>query len=109
MIQITERAAKEIKTVMSSNSISLDTYVRVGIKGGGCSGYTYILDFESNDPDDYDIQYNQHELNILVDKKSDFFLTNVIIDFNDGLLDRGFTFTNPDSTGSCGCGTSFSV
>lgn len=109
-VQLTERAANEIKRVIAEQNFTLDnTWVRIGAKGGGCSGFTYVLDFDQNGPTEFDLTYEQHGVNVVVDKKSDFFMGGTELDFNDGLLDRGFVFKNPQASGTCGCGTSFSA
>jgi iron-sulfur cluster assembly protein len=110
VIAITERAAKEVQRVIEENEFDPDaTWVRIGAKGGGCSGLTYVLDFDQTGPTEFDLTYEQHGVRLVIDKKSSFFMTGTELDFNDGLLDRGFVFRNPAATGSCGCGTSFSV
>lgn len=109
-VQLSERAAKEIKRVIDEQKFTLDnTWVRIGAKGGGCSGFTYVLDFDQTGPTEFDLTYEQHGVNVVVDKKSDFFMGGTELDFNDGLLDRGFVFKNPQASGTCGCGTSFSA
>lgn len=109
-VQITERAATEIQRVIGEQGFPKDsTWVRIGAKGGGCSGFTYVLDFDQNGPTEFDLTFQQHGVNIVVDKKSDFFMGGTELDFNDGLLDRGFVFKNPQASGTCGCGTSFSA
>ena len=109
-VQLTERAAKEILRVISEQNFPADTtWVRIGAKGGGCSGFTYVLDFDQNGPTEFDLTFEQHGVRIVVDKKSEFFMGGTTLDFNDGLLDRGFVFKNPQAKGTCGCGTSFSA
>jgi iron-sulfur cluster assembly protein len=109
-VQLTERAAKEILRVIEEQGFGRDkTWVRIGAKGGGCSGFTYVLDFDQNGPTEFDLTFEQHGVNVVIDKKSDFFMGGTTLDFNDGLLDRGFTFKNPQASGTCGCGTSFSA
>ena len=109
-VQLTERAAKEIMRVIAEQKFTVDnTWVRIGAKGGGCSGFTYVLDFDQAGPTEFDLTYAQHGVNVVVDKKSDFFMGGTELDFNDGLLDRGFVFKNPLASGTCGCGTSFSA
>ena len=110
VVTITERAALEVKRVIAEQGFPEDsTFVRIGAKGGGCSGLTYVLDFDKAGPTEFDITYEQHGVRLVIDKKSSFFMAGTELDFNDGLLDRGFVFKNPSATGSCGCGTSFSV
>ena len=108
-IQITERAAKEIQRVIAEQALPASCHVRLGAKGGGCSGFTYVLDFDKNGPTEFDLTYEQHDVRIVIDKKSEFFMGGTELDFNDGLLDRGFVFKNPQASGTCGCGTSFSA
>jgi len=108
-VVLTERAAKEILRVIAEQKFPASTWVRIGAKGGGCSGFTYVLDFDQNGPTEFDMTFPQHGVNVVVDKKSEFFMGGTMLDFNDGLLDRGFVFKNPLATGSCGCGTSFSA
>ena len=109
-VQLTERAAKEILRVIGEQKFPADsTWVRIGAKGGGCSGFTYVLDFDQNGPTEFDLTFEQHGVRIVVDKKSEFFMGGTELDFNDGLLDRGFVFKNPLASGTCGCGTSFSA
>lgn len=109
-VHLTERAAKEIQRVISEQGFpAASTWVRIGAKGGGCSGFTYVLDFDQNGPTEFDLTFVQHGVNVVVDKKSEFFMGGTMLDFNDGLLDRGFVFKNPQASGTCGCGTSFSA
>ena len=108
-VQVTERAAKEILRVIAEQNFPPTTWVRIGAKGGGCSGFTYVLDFDQTGPTEFDLSFPQHGINVVVDKKSEFFMGGTMLDFNDGLLDRGFVFKNPLASGSCGCGTSFSA
>lgn len=109
-IHITERAAQEVVRVMAEHDMpEAQTWVRIGAKGGGCSGFSYVLDFDANGPTEFDLTYEEHGVKLVIDKKSEFFMGGTTLDFNDGLLDRGFVFKNPSATGSCGCGTSFSA
>lgn len=109
-VHLTERAAKEIGRVVQEQGFdAATTWVRVGAKGGGCSGFSYVLDFDQQGPTEFDLAFEMHGVRVIVDKKSDFFMGGTILDFNDGLLDRGFVFQNPGAKGTCGCGTSFSA
>ena len=108
-ISITERAAKEVLRVIEENEFPASTWVRIGAKGGGCSGFSYVLDFDQTGPTEFDLTFEEHGVNVVIDKKSEFFMAGTELDFNDGLLDRGFVFKNPSATGTCGCGTSFSA
>ena len=109
-VELTERAALEIQRVIKEQGFPAEsTWVRIGAKGGGCSGFTYVLDFDQAGPTEFDLTFEQHGVKIVVDKKSEFFMGGTELDFNDGLLDRGFVFKNPQASGTCGCGTSFSA
>ena len=108
-IRITRRAAQEVEKVIDENSLPAETWLRIGAKGGGCSGFSYVLDFDQDDPTDADLTFEEHGVKVVIDKKSEFFMGGTTVDFNDGLLDRGFVFQNPSAATTCGCGTSFSV
>ena len=106
MISLTEKAAKKILSIMKEQEVSNDTVVRVGVKGGGCSGFTYTVDFESR-KGKFDLEFESFGLGILVDKKSHLYIKDTEIDWSDNLNDRGLKFNNPSAKGSCGCRTSF--
>ena len=108
-VNITPRAAEEVLRVIEEQDYDESTSIRIGAKGGGCAGLSYVLDFDKNGATEFDLSYEQHGVNLVIDKKSSFFMMGTELDFNDGLLNRGFVFNNPEATGSCGCGTSFSV
>lgn len=106
MIQLTESAAKEIRKSKSDNAMPEDVPIRIGIKGGGCSGFTYTFDFDAK-KGRFDLEFESYGLKILVDKKSHLYIDGTVVDWSYGLMDRGLKFTNPSAKGSCGCGTSF--
>jgi iron-sulfur cluster assembly protein len=108
-VTITEKAAKEIQRVLSEQKMPESTVLRVGVSGGGCSGFQYNLGFDEKTDAAKDHVSNQHGLAIAVDKKSYLFLDGTTVDFYDGLEKRGFTFDNPNAVKSCGCGQSFSA
>jgi iron-sulfur cluster assembly protein len=108
-VEVTERAAKEIQRVIAEHGLPADCWVRIGAKGGGCSGFTYVLDFDQAGPTEFDLTFENNGVRVVIDKKSEFFMGGTTLDFNDGLLDRGFVFKNPQASGTCGCGTSFSA
>ena len=108
-ITITEKAAAEMSRALKEKSLSVDGHVlRVGVAGGGCSGFEYKLAFDDKVDEAQDEVSTQHGLPLAVDRKSLLFLDGTTIDWYDGLEKRGFTFTNPNAEQSCGCGTSFS-
>lgn len=106
MIKFTEKAASKVLSIMKDQKVADNTRVRVGVKGGGCSGFTYTVDFETS-KGKFDLEYESFGLNILVDKKSHLYIKGTKIDWSDNLNDRGLKFDNPSAKGSCGCRTSF--
>ena len=106
MITLTKNAAKEIQKVMRENDLNIDVCIRVGVKGGGCSGFTYTLDFDSKKTK-FDLEFESQKLKILVDKKSHLYIKGTEIDWSYGLMDMGLKFNNTSAKGSCGCKTSF--
>lgn len=106
---ITELAAAEIKSIIEKQELDLDKVrLRVGVKGGGCSGFSYLLDLTETQKDS-DEMVEQHGIKVIVDPKSLLYLGGVIVDFKDEIMGRGFVFNNPNATSSCGCGSSFSA
>lgn len=107
-IVVTQKAHDEIKKIMDQNKIP-DTYgLRVGVKGGGCSGLSYSLGFDS-EPREGDKILEKEGIKIFIDAKSLFYLSGTHLDFTDGLNGRGFVFNNPNASKTCGCGSSFGV
>ncbi len=106
MITLTEAAAKEIRKVKAGEDLSDDVPMRIGIKGGGCAGFTYTFDFDSK-KGKFDLEFESQGLKILVDKKSHLYIDGTEVGWSYSLMDRGLKFTNPAAKGSCGCGTSF--
>jgi iron-sulfur cluster assembly protein len=103
-INVTEKAVKEIKRIMQENNIPENFGLRVGVKGGGCSGLSYSLGFDSDiKPTDNIIE--KDGLNIYVDMKSFLYLSGTEIDYSDGLNGKGFVFNNPNAQKTCGCGS----
>lgn len=108
-VQITEKAANEVRRVIGEQKLPGETLLRVGVVGGGCSGFQYSLGFDNASDAAKDHITEQHGLKVAVDKKSYLFLDGTTVDFYDGLEKRGFTFDNPNAVKSCGCGSSFSA
>lgn len=109
-VNLSESAAKEIKTIIKDQGLPEEkTRLRVGVKGGGCSGFSYMLDLTEDEPAEMDEQLESHGVKILCDMKSYLYLNGVEIDFKDEVMGRGFVFKNPNATSSCGCGSSFSA
>jgi iron-sulfur cluster assembly protein len=107
-ITITEKATAKVKELMSEAKLDSSYFVRVSVKGGGCSGLTYNLDFD-NESKDGDQVFETGDLKIVCDLKSFLYLAGTELDFSDGLNGKGFNFINPNATRSCGCGESFAV
>ena len=107
-ITITEKAKKEILRIMQSNNITENFGLRVGVKGGGCSGMTYTLNFDENQKEG-DTIIESENVKLYVDGKSLFYLMGTELDFSDGLNGKGFIFNNPNAAKTCGCGESFGV
>ena len=109
MITLTETAIKEIKKIIVEQKLDENTVVRVGVSGGGCSGFSYSFGFDNIDKFDEnaDTISESDGLRIVVDKKSDVYLNGTTVDFHEDLSKRGFVFNNPNAAKSCGCGSSF--
>ena len=108
-IVVTERAAKEFRHILKEKALPEETAMRLSVKGGGCAGFAYQIDLDKNPADEFDIEMHQHGLRVVVDMKSEFYMQGSVIDFNDSLMERGFKFKNPTASGTCGCGSSFSI
>lgn len=109
MISITDKAKSQLITLMQGENVDTDTgFVRVGVEGGGCSGLTYQLKFDTELKEN-DKVFEDKGLKLVVDKKSFLYLVGTELDFTDGLNGKGFQFHNPNATRTCGCGESFSV
>jgi iron-sulfur cluster assembly protein len=107
-IRITEKAAKEVKKIMEENKVPENYGLRVGVKGGGCSGLTYSLGFDAGSKEG-DTTIEANGIRLFVDGKSLFYLSGTLLDYTDGLNGKGFVFNNPNAAKTCGCGESFGV
>lgn len=108
-IELTETAAREIKSIIEKQELDQESVrLRVGIKGGGCSGFNYVLDL-TEQHNDSDEQFDQHGIAVVCDPKSYLYLNGTKIDFKDEVMGRGFVFNNPNASSTCGCGSSFSA
>ncbi len=107
-VTLTEKAASEVKKVITEQNLPEGTVLRVVVKGGGCSGFAYGLDFDTN-TSERDRVIDAHGVKVAVDKKFDPYLDGTVVDFYDGLEKRGFVFNNPNVVKTCGCGSSFQV
>jgi len=111
-IKLTERAASELKSLMAkeveSSNMSANAVLRLMVVGGGCSGFSYRMGFDEDVKPEDKVE-DVGGVKVAVDEKSYLYLNGTEVDYQDGLMGRGFVFHNPNSQGSCGCGSSFSV
>ena len=106
-VVLTEKAAEEVKRIMTDQKIETERFLRVSLTGGGCSGFTYALGFDDKFDATIDAKFDCHGVPLVVDKKSALYLDGTTVDFYDGIEKRGFTFDNPNAVKTCGCGSSF--
>lgn len=109
MITVSEEAKKKIENLLQEENKSLNnTYVRVGVKSGGCSGLSYVLDFTQEKTEE-DKVFEDKDVTIIVDKKSFLYVVGTTLEYSGGLNGKGFYFNNPNAQRTCGCGESFSL
>ena len=106
-VHLTESAKGEIKKLMSAEGFDSTQSLRIGVKGGGCSGMTYVLGFDAKT--DKDDTFDIDGIHCIMDRTHGIYLMGMEINWEGGLNSRGFTFTNPNASKTCGCGTSFAV
>ena len=108
MIQITEAAAKKIQALKSEDKMPADSLLRVRIEKGGCSGFSYKLDFDSKTTKEDKI-FEFHNTKVVIDTKSMLYVLGMTLDYEGGLNGAGFVFNNPNAVKKCSCGSSFAV
>ena len=106
-VALTEKAAKQVKQLMETQHLD-NVYLRMGVKGGGCSGLSYALEFD-NELGPHDKKFDIEGVQVVCDTKSYLYLSGVTLDYVTQGLTGGFTFVNPQAKSTCGCGTSFSA
>lgn len=106
-VRLTERAAKQVKKIITEENPETELYLRVAVDGGGCSGLSYKLGLDHRN--DEDVLFENYGVEVIVAPKHLMYLEGIQIDYPDGLDARGFTFDNPNAVESCGCGTSFAI
>ncbi len=106
-VELTERAAVEVKKIIGEQKLEEGTVLRIGVTGGGCSGFSYALGFDKSYDAEKDSKSTQHGVDVVVDRRHSLYLDGTKLDFYEGLDKRGFTFDNPNAVKSCGCGSSF--
>lgn len=112
-VRLTERATTEVRRIVANKQIPAQFGLRVGVKGGGCSGMSYVLGFDKQREHDLtfalDADGPEAPITVYMDKRQGLYLMGTIVDYHDGLDARGFVFENPNATQTCGCGSSFSA
>lgn len=106
-VTLTEGAITQLKRIREEQSIPEDHGLRIGVKGGGCSGFTYILGFDKKT--EADDEFEMDGIRVFMQKSHSMYLLGMQIDWVEGLNNRGFSFDNPNASSTCGCGTSFSA
>jgi iron-sulfur cluster assembly accessory protein len=106
-VTLTASAKDEIKRLMNEPGFNFNQSLRIGVKGGGCSGMTYVLGFDLKS--EKDESFNIDGIDIIMEKSHGIYLMGMEVDWQGGLNSRGFTFNNPNASKTCGCGTSFAV
>ena len=106
-VSFTSHAVEEINRLMNAEGFDTTQFLRVGVKGGGCSGLTYVLGFDKKE--EADEQYEYEGFPFIMNKSHGIYLMGMEVDWQDGLNARGFVFNNPNASKTCGCGTSFAV
>ena len=108
MIKVSESAAQQIQTLIKNEKRESKDFLRVEVKRGGCSGFSYKLDFD-NALKDGDKEFQSEGVTVVVDSKSLLYIMGMTLNFEGGLNGSGFTFVNPNASKTCGCGSSFAV
>lgn len=109
MITLGEKATEHLIELMMEEGITPDThFLRVGVKGGGCSGLSYVMEFDDT-PTDFDEVIDLEVMKVIIDKKSVLYLYGTQLEYSDGLNGKGFHWVNPNASRTCGCGESFAL
>ena len=108
MITVSDEAATKIRSLLEQEGVDDERGLRVAVRGGGCSGFQYKLEFEDQ-PGDMDQVIESNGVRVFVDPKSSLYLNGVVLRYDDGLMGAGFQVENPNARTTCGCGESFSV
>jgi iron-sulfur cluster assembly accessory protein len=106
-VKLTPGAIKEIYRLINEPDFDSSLHLRIGVKGGGCSGLSYVLGFDQKG--EKDNEYEVEGIRYIMDKSHEMYLAGMEVDWQEGLNNRGFTFNNPNASSTCGCGSSFGV
>ncbi|QEG01155.1 Iron-sulfur cluster insertion protein ErpA [Stieleria maiorica] len=106
-VKLSERAAQEVQRFRTEHNFGEEMVLRIGVAGGGCSGFNYTLNFDDSYDEKADSKYECHGVEVVVDKKSALYLDGTTVDWYESLEKQGFTFENPNAVKTCGCGSSF--
>lgn len=106
-VTLTPGAIKEIRRLQNEPGFDSSLFLRIGVKGGGCSGLSYVLGFDQKS--EKDNVYEVNGVQFIMEKAHELYLAGMEVDWQEGLNNRGFTFSNPNASSTCGCGSSFGV
>jgi iron-sulfur cluster assembly protein len=106
-VKLTQSAIEELKRLMAESGFDNSQYLRIGVKGGGCSGLSYVLGFDAKEEDDETFEIDG--IPVVMKNAHGIYLFGMEVNYSDGLNARGFVFNNPNASSSCGCGSSFAV
>ena len=107
IVNVTEKALNKIRSISKTDKQNETDGLRLAVMGGGCSGFSYKIEFSAPKDSDNVIEFN--DIKIFIDPKSSIYLNGTTLDFKDGLEGKGFVFENPNAKNTCGCGESFSI
>lgn len=109
LISVSQGAVDKIRALLVEHKKPDGTMVRVGIKGGGCSGFSYTFSFDNNSATKFDYVIESADVKLVIDKKSAIYMSGTELDYEDTLMKSGFVFKNPRAKTTCGCGSSFAA
>ena len=108
MIKVSDSAKDQVAKLKRFEEMPMDTFIRVGVKSGGCSGLSYDLSFDT-ELQDNDQEFEDNDVKVVIEKKSLLYLAGTVLEYEGGLNGKGFSFSNPNASRTCGCGESFAV